>query len=185
MVVTKKGHKIADAKIGQEQSGPVRKVQYLGATSDDNLQNETEIRINSAKPKQSFWTHKQLMRNNLPMQTTKKLLKYHVWSILKYGSDAFSLATALTKKITAFKTWCYQRIVKISWTNMITNEEVLWRVEETETKLLKMIIKRTMTFFGHKVRASAGQELKTIIEGNDKEIGKGRRQTWWIDDIKR
>jgi len=26
--------------------------------------------------------------------------------------------------------------------------------------------------------------LKTILEGNDKKIGKGRRQTWWIDDIK-
>jgi len=28
------------------------------------------------------------------------------------------------------------------------------------------------------------QELKTIIEGNDKKIGKGRRRTCWIDDIK-
>ena len=66
---------------------------------------------------------------------------------------------------------------------MITNEEVLRRVGETETKLLKMTIKRKITFFGHIGRASAGQELKTIIEGNDKKIGK-RRRTWWIDDIK-
>ena len=50
--------------------------------------------------------------------------------------------------------------------------------------LLKVIIKRKMTFFGHIARASAGQELKTIIEGSDKKIGKGRRRTWWIDDIK-
>ena len=34
------------------------------------------------------------------------------------------------------------------------------------------------------LEVSAGQELKTIIEGNDKKIRKGRRQTWWIDDIK-
>ena len=67
---------------------------------------------------------------------------------------------------------------------MITNEEVLRRVGETEAKLLKMIIKRKMTFLGHKARASAGQELKTIIKGNDKKIGKGRRRTLWIDDIK-
>ena len=80
--------------------------------------------------------------------------------------------------------WCYRRILKISWTNMISNEEVLWRVGEKETKLLKMIIKRKRTFFGHIARASPGQELKTIIEGNDKKIGKGRRRTWWIDDIK-
>ena len=55
---------------------------------------------------------------------------------------------------------------------MITNEEVLRRVGETEAKLLKMIIKRKMTFFGHIARASAGQEFNTIIEGNDKKIGK-------------
>ena len=46
--------------------------------------------------------------------------------------------------ITAFEMWCYRRILKISWTNMITNEEVLRRVGETEAKLLKMIIKRKM-----------------------------------------
>ena len=67
---------------------------------------------------------------------------------------------------------------------MIINEEVLRRVGETEAKLLKMIIKTKMTFYGHIARTSAGQELKTIIEGNDKKIGKGRRRAWWIDDIK-
>ena len=67
---------------------------------------------------------------------------------------------------------------------MITYEEVLRRVGEKETKLLKMIIKSKMTFFGHISRESAGQELKTIIGGNEKKIGKGRRRTWWIDDIK-
>ena len=157
MVVTNKGHKIIDAKIGQERIGQVRKFQYLGATIDDNLQNETEIRINIAKAKQSFWKHKELMRNNLPMRTKKKLLNTQVWSILKYGSEVFSLTTALKKKITAFEMWCYRRILKISWTNMITNEEVLRRVGEREAKLLKMIIKRKMAFFGHIVRASAGQ----------------------------
>ena len=86
------------------------------------------------------------MRNNLPMRTKKKLLNTQVWSILKYGSEVFSLTKALKKKITAFEMWCYRRILKI-WTNMITNEEVLRRVGETEAKLLKMIIKRKMTFF--------------------------------------
>ena len=157
MVVTNKRHKIVDAKVGQERIGQVRKFQYLGATIDDNLQNETEIRINIAKAKQSFWKHKELMRNNLPMRTKQKLLSTQVWSILKYGSEVFSLTTALKKKITAFEMWCYRRILKISWTNMITNEEVLRRVEETEAKLLKMIIKRKITFFGHIARASAGQ----------------------------
>ena len=115
------------------------------------------------------------------MRTKKKLLNTQVWSILKYGSEVFSLTKALKKKITAFEMWCYRRILKISWTNTITNEEVLRRVGETETKLLKIIIKGKW----HIARASAGQELKTIIEGNDKKTRKGRRRTWWIDDIKK
>ena len=59
---------------------------------------------------------------------------------------------------------------------MITNERKCYDGLEKQTKLLKMIIKRKITFFGHIARASAGQELKTIIEGNDKKIGKGRRR---------
>ena len=51
MVVTSKGHKIVDTKIRQERIGQMRRFQYLGATIDDNLQNETEIRLNIAKAK--------------------------------------------------------------------------------------------------------------------------------------
>ena len=82
MAVTNKGHKIVDAKIGLERIGQVRIFQYLGATIGDNLQNETEISISIAKAKQSFWKHKKLIRNNLPMRTKKKLLNIQVWSIL-------------------------------------------------------------------------------------------------------
>ena len=71
MAVTNKGHKIVDAKIGLERIGQVRNFQYLGATIDDNLQTETEIRINFAKAKKILWKYNELMRNNLPMRTKK------------------------------------------------------------------------------------------------------------------
>jgi len=79
MIVTNKGHNIVEAKIRQERIGQGRNFQYLGATIDDNLQTETEIRINIAKAKKSLWKYNELMRNNPPMRTKKSC------STLKYG----------------------------------------------------------------------------------------------------
>jgi hypothetical protein len=34
------------------------------------------------------------------------------------------------RKIEAFETWCWQRVLKIPWTDRVTNEEVYKRINE-------------------------------------------------------
>jgi hypothetical protein len=46
-----------------------------------------------------------------------------------YGSETWTIKKAEEKKILAFEVWCY-RILKISWVDHITNEEVFRIVGE-------------------------------------------------------
>jgi hypothetical protein len=42
-----------------------------------------------------------------------------------YGSETWTITKAEQGRIEAFEMWCYRRMLKISWMDMVTNEEVL------------------------------------------------------------
>jgi hypothetical protein len=61
--------------------------------------------------------------------------------------------------------WCWRRMEKISWTDHVRNEEVLFRVNE-QRNILHEIRKRKADWIGHILRRSC--LLKQIIEGKIK-----------------
>lgn len=66
------------------------------------------------------------------------------------------------KKVEAFEMWTYRRILKIKWTDKITNEEVLRRLAK-EREIVLTIKKRKMEYFAHIVRNPIKYELPTTI----------------------
>jgi len=57
--------------------------------------------------------------------------------------------STLSQRINAFEQWCYRRLLKIKWTDMNSNEEVLRRMKENEGFLYNSIVKQKMAFAGH------------------------------------
>ena len=53
--------------------------------------------------------------------------------------------------INVFERWCYRRMLRISWTEHVTNEEVFNRAN-TKPTLLDGLLKRRLAFHGHLVR---------------------------------
>jgi hypothetical protein len=41
-----------------------------------------------------------------------------------YGSEGWTIGNIDQKRLEAFETWCWRRILKIKWTDKIRNEEV-------------------------------------------------------------
>jgi hypothetical protein len=82
--------------------------------------------------------------------------------------------------------WCWRRIEKISWTNLVRNEEVLHRVEE-ERNILHTIKRRKANWIGHILRRNC--LLKRVIEGKfegriEMPGRRGRRRKQLLDDLK-
>jgi len=78
-------------------------------------------------------------------------LRTHVWSIMLYDSETWTIAKEEQKRIEAFEMWCYRRMLKISWTDMVTNKEALERRAERRT-LWNSIKKRRYKRIGHVLR---------------------------------
>ena len=90
-------------------------------------------------------------------------MKCYVWSILLYGLEAWTLKVSTMNKIEAFEMWCYRRILKIPWTDRVTNEDVLRSVSK-ERELLKIIKVRKTSYFGHIIRGPRYELLQLIVE---------------------
>lgn len=183
MVVKGKGHVPIKIKsnCGNKNIEQVKNFCYLGIQIGENMQHDIDVRCNIGKAKENFWRCKELFRNNITLDLKRKLLHSMVFAILRYGAECFSLTKSMSKKITSFEYWCYRRILKISWVEMETNRSVLQRMGLKEEVLLKSILKRKWTFFGHVARGSAGHVLKRLVERSWRKIGRGRRRTTWLE----
>ena len=89
----------------------------------------------------------------------------------------------MQKKIDAFELWYSRRMLKVSYVDGVTNNEVLKRMR-TELHFREDMWRRKMEFAGHVLRGSSGNFHLCILEG--KVCGKrlrGRPRLTWTDDI--
>ena len=91
-----------------------------------------------------------------------RMLNCYIYSVLLYGSETWTISKPMQNKLEACEMWFLRRIGKISWTEKLTNEKVLCKLN-TKRQLLYNIRKRKMSFFGHIKRHNT--ILKQILEG--------------------
>jgi hypothetical protein len=124
------------------------------------------------------------MRRNIRLSTKIKILNYYVFLELNYGCDSWTWNRAMSSKINAFAMWCYRRILKVRYTDRVTNVEVLNRML-TELKFLRSMKKRKIECAGHVLRGSSGLAHLQILESHVERKRKvGRSNRTWMDILK-
>ena len=127
----------------------------------------------------SFFTN-----SHLNLQLRRRMIKCYVIPVLLYGMKAWSISKATMKKIESFEMWLYRRVLNISWTLRITNEDVLRRINK-ERELVNTVKARELKYFCHVMRGERYNVLRLIMEG--KFAGKrssGRRRTSWLRNLR-
>ena len=64
----------------------------------------------------------------------------------------------------AFGTWLYKRMLRISWKDMVTNEEV-YRLMNIKQSLLVDIVRRQMSFMGHVIKKMEHLVVTGFVDG--------------------
>ena len=79
------------------------------------------------------------MKNrNIRIATKIRVLKTHVWSVLLYGCECWTISNYIQMKLGAAEMWFLRRILNISWTEKRTNQNVL-EMANIERSLMKAI----------------------------------------------
>ena len=120
----------------------------------------------------------------LTIQNKIRILTTCVFSVLLYASETWTLKETDKKKLLAFEMKCYRRILRISWKDMMKNEDIRKTIAREET-IIDTIKKRKLRLFGHICRMNDNRLIKhTIFAKIDGKPRRGRPCREWLDDIK-
>jgi len=88
--------------------------------------------------------------------------------VLLYGSETWAIQNTEEKIILEFEEWCYRRMLKISWIEQITNNEVFQKAKETKS-LLKTLKNWRARMIGHSLwhNSFLTRISKKIVEGKN------------------
>ena len=134
---------------------------YLGSTINNDGRSTKEIRIRIAQAKRAFAELSKILTNpRISFKTRKRILDCYINPIIMYGSEAWTINNKAMSSIDATEMWCFRRMLKISYLDRVTNEEVLRRAGE-KRRLCNNILKSQATFFGHVMRRGKIEHLVT------------------------
>jgi hypothetical protein len=112
--------------------------------------------------KAAFKKKRALYTSKMDLELRKKLVKCYIWNVALYGAETWTLRAVDQKHLESFEMWCWRRREKSSWTDHVSNEEVLLRVKE-QRNILHEISKRKANWISHILRRNC--LLQQVIEG--------------------
>ena len=126
----------------------------------DDARCENEIKVRTAIAKLALSRKQELLARTMKLELKKRIVKTLVWTVLLYGAETWMLRKEDIRRLEAYEMWFWRKILKISWKDRITNEDVLQKVGETRL-LIGTIVKRKKGWIGHVLRGNG--MLKEII----------------------
>ena len=138
-----------EIRVGRKNVENVDKFEYLWSliTWDNNCSEEIRRRIGKAAGTMASLRHV-WNGKKLTIQNKIRILTTCVFSVLLYASETWTLKETDKKKLLAFEMKCYRRILRISWKDMMKNEDIRKTIAREET-IIDTIKKRKLRLFGH------------------------------------
>ena len=153
MVVSKKPNspKINIAIDGQHIE-QVTSYMYLGSLITEDGRSEKEIKRRIMIAQSTFTNMRTLLScRGINLKTRLRAIKLYIWPTLFYGAETWTITKSLLSKLDAFEMWVYRRVLKLSWPEKITNEEVLGRMG-TGREMVRQFKTRKLQYRGHLIR---------------------------------
>ena len=102
-----------------------------------------------------------------------------VTSIFLYACESWTPTAELQRRIQAMGMKCYGKILRISYKDPVTNEEVHAKIQQAigpHEDLLTIIKRRKLQWYGHVFRSSglAKPIMQGTVEGGEDKADRGR-----------
>ena len=108
-----------------------------------------------------------------------------VTSIFLYACESWTLTVELQRRIQAIEMRCYRKLLRVSYKDHVTNEEVRAKSQQaigSHEDLLTIVKRRKLQWYGHVSRSSG--LAKTILQGTVKGRRQGRQKKGWEDNVR-
>ena len=183
MAISKNGRAECKIKIGRDIVEQVSQFKYLGSLLTEDGRCIREVKARIAMAKSAFMKYKDLMKRRINMSLKMKILNTYIFSVVNYAAETWTFTKEIVNKINSFELWCYRRILRISYVDHVSNEEVLRRMGTGMTFLNRMKAKK-IRYAGHIMRGSGGSRSVLVLEGKfEGKRAQGRPRRIWTNDV--
>ena len=128
-----------------------------------------------------------MLARGMSKKVKKKIAKAVIFfclyfnSVALYSAKTLSLRKEVIRRIDALEMWIWRRMERISWSEKITNEEILRRVGEKRS-MVETIVRKKKNCIGHIMRGDG--LMKEVVEGKiEGKRGRGRKRVGMIDEL--
>ena len=91
-----------------------------------------------------------LKNRDITLPTKVRLVKVIVFPVVMYGCESWTIKKGECRRTDAFELWCWKRLLKIPWTERISNQSIPKKISP-EYSLEGLIMKLQLQYFGHLV----------------------------------
>ena len=174
-------------KINGQKLETVTSFKYLGSVvSDEGSKPEILSRI--AQTTASLTRLKPVWNDrSIPLSLSSKIqpMCSPVTSIFLYAHESWTFTAELQRTIRATEMKCYRKILRNSYKDLVTNEEVCAKIQQAigpHQDLWTIVKRRKLQWYGHVSRSSG--LAKTILQSTVKGRRRpGRQEKRWEDSI--
>ena len=159
--------------VDGEEVEEVESFVYLGSKVSKDGGAQEDIRLRVGKASGAFNQLNKVWRSsNIFTKTKVKILKSNVLSVLMFGCESWRMTKNDEKKLDVFLHRCLRRMLRIDWTQHVSNEEVRRRAGIKEV-VSETVRRRRWSFIGHTLRRGSRDLAKDALTWTPE--GKRRR----------
>ena len=163
-----------EIKVNGQKLETVTGFKYLGSVTTDEG-SKPEILSTIAQITAALTRLKPVWNDSgISLSSKIRLMCSLVKSIFPYACESWTLRAELQRRIQAMEMRCYRKILRISYTDYVTNKEVRAKIQQAigpHEDLLITVKRHKLQWYDHVSRSSG--LAKTILQGT---VKGGRRQ---------
>ena len=155
---------------------------YLNHTITEDGKYNEEFKRRTGQARFAFISVRDVLCCRLLLFPSRlRLLKCYVWSTLLYGVETFTVSNTSEKRLNAFEMWSLRRMMRVSWTRRLSNENVL-KLAGVKHELFRVVQRRKLCYFGHMMRHKSIQRnlMEGMLQG---KRGRRRPRIQWCHVI--
>ena len=119
---------------------------------------------------------------DITLMTKVCLVKVMVFPVVMYGCESWTTKKAEHRRIDAFESWCWRRLLRVPWTARRSNQSILKEISP-EYSLEGLVLKLKLQYFGHLMRRVDSFEKTLMLEKIGGRRKRGRQRMRWFDGI--
>ena len=123
-----------------------------------------------------------LKSGDITLLTKVQLVKAMVFPVVMYGCESWTIKKAEHRRIDAFESWCWRRLLRVPWTARRSNQSILKKINPG-ILLEGMMLKLKLQYFGHLMQRVDPLEKILMLGGIGGRRRRARQRMRWLDSI--